>query len=316
MPPFWPPNVPNPTNYTISALATLIVTNTAADADVPPNPLTYALSVSPTVGNATIDTNGIITWMPTILQVGLFTFTTIVTDTNQFAVNAKSLTATNSFTVFVNGAIAPFVFSEPAQSITGTSAILNGMATPNGLPTVAWFEWGTTTNYGNVTAAVNVGNSYNVVYTTNVISGLLTNVPYHFRLVVSNVFDVVHGFDQILDEANVIVWGANYLGQANAPAGLSNVVAIAGAYDHSLALKINGTVAAWGNNLAGQTTVPPGLNNNIGGMAGGEYYSMALKNNGTVVEWGANIFPGETNVPAGLNNVVMIASGRLFPVWL
>jgi hypothetical protein len=306
--PFWPTNVPSQTNYTIPATTTLVVTNTAQDSDIPVNPLTYTLSVSPAVTNAVISTNGIITWTPTLAQVGLFTFTTIVTDTNPPAVNATSLSATNTFTVLVTAVAAPFVFSQPAQAVTGASALLPGMVTPNGLPTTAWFEWGTTTNYGTVTPLVNVGAGYNVVYTTNQISGLLTNVPYHFRLVASNAVSVVYGFDQILDEANVVVWGADYLNQANVPGGLSNVVAIAGAYDHSLALKNNGTVAAWGDNTFGQASVPPGLNNVLA-VAGGEYYSMALKNSGLVAAWGANILT-QTNVPPGLNNVVTIAGGQ------
>ncbi len=79
-----------------------------------------------------------------------------------------------------------FAFTEPAQLVTGTSAQLNGFATPNGQPSTAWFQWGTTTNYGNQTANIPVGAGYNVVYTTGQISGLVANVPYHFRLVVSN----------------------------------------------------------------------------------------------------------------------------------
>ncbi len=81
----------------------------------------------------------------------------------------------------------------------------------------------------------------------------------------SNSVAAVYGFDQILDEANVVAWGADYVGQANVPPGLSNVVAIAGAYDHSLALKNNGTAVAWGDNTFGQGTVPAGLNNLRGG---------------------------------------------------
>jgi subtilisin-like proprotein convertase family protein len=307
--PFWPPNVPSQTNYTVAALNLLVVTNTATDSDIPVNPLTYQLLVSPAAANAIINpTNGIITWTPTVAQApGLYIFTTIVTDTNAFALVNKSLSATNVFTVLVTPVAAPFVFTQPAQSVTGNNAQLNGMATPNGLPATAWFEWGTNTLYGNQTPPVSVGAGYNVVYTPNQISGLVANVPYHFRLVVSNALAVVYGFDQILDEANVVVWGANYVGQATVPSGLSNVVAIAGAYDHSLALKNNGTVAAWGDNTFGQATVPAGLNNVVA-VAGGEYYSMALKNNGTVAAWGANILT-QTNVPAGLNNVVTIAGG-------
>ena len=83
----------------------------------------------------------------------------------------------------------PFAFTQPAQAVTGTSARLNGMATPNGLPSVAWFEWGTSTLYGSNTLPVAVGQGFNVVYTPAPITGLTPNLPYHFRLVVSNAFD-------------------------------------------------------------------------------------------------------------------------------
>lgn len=199
----------------------------------------------------------------------------------------------------------------PATLVNGASAQLNGFATPNAssLPTTAWFEWGTNRAYGNLTPPVSVGTGFSVVYTNAQITGLLTNVAYHFRLVVSNAQSVVYGFDQVLDQANVVAWGANFQGQINVPLGLSNVVAVAGAYDHSLALKIDGTAVAWGDNSAGQSTVPAGLNNLVA-VAGGEYFSLALKANGTVTAWGANLFPNQTNVPVGLNNVVSIAAGR------
>lgn len=306
--PFWPTNVPSQTNYIVSALGTLTVTNNAKDLDIPINPLTYTLTVSPSVTGASIDTNGIITWTPTLANApGIYTFTTVVTDTNPPAVNAKSLSATNTFTVTVTLPTLPFAFTQPAQGVTTTTAQLNGMATPNGLPSVVWFEWGTNTSYGNQTVPIGVGSAYNVAYTTSTIGGLTPNVPYHFRLVVSNAFSVVRGFDQILDQAKVVVWGADYVKQAEVPPGLSNIVAIAGAYDHSLAIRDNGTIVAWGDNTFNQTNVPAGLNN-ILAVAGGQYSSMALRNTHTVVAWGGNIL-SVTNVPAGLNNVVMIAGG-------
>jgi subtilisin-like proprotein convertase family protein len=201
-----------------------------------------------------------------------------------------------------------YAYTEPAQLVTGTNAQLNGFATPNGYPSTAWFEWGTNTLYGNSTTPTNVGSGYSVVYVTNSIP-TVTNVPYHFRLVVSNVLGVVYGFEQILDEANVVAWGADYAGQLNVPTN-KNVTAIAGAYDHNLALTTNGQVLAWGDNTFGQATVPAGLSNVVAvAVAGGEYYSMVLKSDGTVTNWGANIF-NNTNVPAGLSNVVVIAGGQ------
>jgi hypothetical protein len=104
-----PPVLPHPqADRVITALTTLIVTNTATDPDIPPNPLTYALFAAPPVTNAVIDTNGIITWTPTAQQApSVVTFTTIVTDTNQFALFNNQLSDTNSFTVTVQAATTP-----------------------------------------------------------------------------------------------------------------------------------------------------------------------------------------------------------------
>lgn len=202
----------------------------------------------------------------------------------------------------------PLAFTQPATGITGTNAQLNGMATPNGLPSYAWFEYGTTTDYGNFTPLSNIGAGSNVVYLTENINNLETNVPYHFRQVTFNAAGITYGFDQVFDEANVAAWGADYVGQINVPAGLSNVVAIAGAYDHSLAINNNKMPFAWGDNSFGQSIVPSGLSNVVA-VAGGQYYSMVLQTNGIVTTWGLNDFFGVTNVPAGLSNVVTIAGG-------
>ena len=95
-----PPVLPVQTNRTIIGLASLIVTNTATDSDIPTNTLTYSLLTAPT--NAVIDTNGVITWTPVVTQVpGTNVFKTVVADSNQWAVNAQSLSATNTFTVVV-----------------------------------------------------------------------------------------------------------------------------------------------------------------------------------------------------------------------
>src|SRR6266508_3017967 len=49
----------------------------------------------------------------------------------------------------------------------------------------------------------------------------------------------------------VVAWGDNSIGQANVPAGLSGVTAIAASYGHTVALKSDGTVVAWGYNAFG-----------------------------------------------------------------
>ena len=106
--------------------------------------------------------------------------------------------------------------------------------------------------------------------------------------------------------AGPVAWGArgaNFYGQTDVPAGLSNVKAISAGGHHSLALKEDGTVVAWG-----ATNVPAGLAN-VKAVSAGANHSLALKEDGTVVAWGDNYY-GQTDVPAGLNETEMISAGE------
>jgi hypothetical protein len=94
------PVLPVQTNRTIAPLTALVVNNTATDADLPANNLTYSLVAGP--ASAAIDTNGVITWTPPQAQPNSTNlFTTVVTDSNRWALSAQQLSATNSFSVIV-----------------------------------------------------------------------------------------------------------------------------------------------------------------------------------------------------------------------
>jgi hypothetical protein len=133
-----------------------------------------------------------------------------------------------------------------------------------------------------------------------------TNVPPGL----SNVVAVAGGYGHSLalrKDGTAKAWGDDSTGQTDVPLSVSNVVAIASGYSHCLALRRDGTVAAWGDNSDSQCTVPQGLNN-VMAIAGGGFHSLALQSNGTVVAWGYNGY-GQTNPPAGLSDVVGIAGG-------
>ena len=96
------PVLPIQPDVVLNLSATLTVTNTAADTDYPPNPLTYQLLRAPT--NAAVNANGVIIWAPSPAQnPSTNLFVTVVTDSNPAAINALHLSATNSFTVFALG---------------------------------------------------------------------------------------------------------------------------------------------------------------------------------------------------------------------
>jgi len=274
-----------------------------------------------------LSTNGWTNAATTLFSPSLF-LTNNLNATNYFGIGVTNLVpgsvyyfqaiATNNLGTNYGGILTftnpfagplPFAFTAPATLANGTNAQLNGFATPNGSAASAWFEWGTSTNYGVITPAVALGTNDNVVFVTNSITGLITNVPYHFHLVVSNTVGVTYGFDQVFDQANVVAWGGNFLGQSTPlPVGLTNLVVGLGAgYDFSLAVNNDGTVAAWGDNTFGQANVPAGLTNAVS-VSGGEKDSLALRSDRTVLVWGSNQFK-QTNAPANLTNAVAASSG-------
>ena len=99
-------------NYTIFEGETLTFTNIAADADLPPQLLTYSLGQSPT--NATIDpTNGIFTWTPAEAQgPGTNLIEVLVADDGN-----PSLTAAQTFTVVVLETNSPPVLASVQSNL-------------------------------------------------------------------------------------------------------------------------------------------------------------------------------------------------------
>jgi hypothetical protein len=84
----------------------------------------------------------------------------------------------------------------PATEVTPGSATLNCTVTPNGGAYV-WFEWGTSTFYGNSTASIDIGAGTNAVPFSAPLVGLTPNTTYHFCAVAGQgaVF-FIYGSDQ------------------------------------------------------------------------------------------------------------------------
>jgi hypothetical protein len=201
----------------------------------------------------------------------------------------------------------------PTMQITNT-ATLNGTVNPSGLATTAWLEWGTAANnYTQQTAPVAMGAGTVALTISNILSGLTPGFIYHCRAVGSNVAGVAHGRDVPFGSPAIVLNGAVLTNECHFafidPAtAVGSPLAISAGYDHALALRSDGTVAAWGDNSVGETTIPAGLTNAVAIAAAVEYHSLALRSDGTVVGWGDNVY-GQTTIPVGLTNVVAIASG-------
>jgi hypothetical protein len=89
----------------------------------------------------------------------------------------------------------PVAITNPATSVTSSSATLNGSLNPHGLITTLHFRYGTTTSYGLTTAPQSrSGNTYTNVSAN--IRNLSPNTVYHFRIVATNAAGTRFGSDR------------------------------------------------------------------------------------------------------------------------
>lgn len=110
----------------------------------------------------------------------------------------------------ISGAVAPGApgISGPGtngsytQSVTATSAQLQGGVYPNGSETTYWWEYGTTTSYGQQTAVTDIGAGTAPQSVPGSLSGLQPGTTYHYRLVAQNpTFGTEYGYDFTLTTA-------------------------------------------------------------------------------------------------------------------
>lgn len=93
------------------------------------------------------------------------------------------------------GVLPPTLFMAVATDQANFNVTLNGAVNPEGTATTGWFEWGTTTDYGQVTTEQTFGIGTAKLPATATLTNLETEV-YHYRFVASNANGLSYGPDQ------------------------------------------------------------------------------------------------------------------------
>ena len=89
--------------------------------------------------------------------------------------------------------VLPVVLTLNATDISVTFATINATVTPNGWATNYYFDWGTTTNFGNTTPTLPAGSGFIPVAVNAIITGLTPETPYFFRIVGTTTSGAYYG---------------------------------------------------------------------------------------------------------------------------
>jgi hypothetical protein len=96
----------------------------------------------------------------------------------------------------------PSITTAPASIISRTSAQLNGDLNPNGSATTYYFQWGTSTAYGNTSTTGKTNNGVSALHVNVNITGLAPATTYHYRLVGASANGTTYGADQAFTSAS------------------------------------------------------------------------------------------------------------------
>jgi hypothetical protein len=159
---------------------------------------------------------------------------------------------------------------------------LNAAVNPNGANTLSFFEWGLTTNLGNLTTARNAGNGFSNTPVEIVLTNLLPNAVYYYRSVASNVYGARRGVILSASTTGGVV-------QTNSEAALRANLANGGL----IVFGFDGTISLSETLVISQNTTLDGSG-----------HSVVLSGDGAV-----RVFEVSTNVTLTLMNMT-IADGR------
>ncbi len=174
--------------------------------------------------------------------------------------------ASNAFGTAFGGNVSfttlgpPVMATLPATNLGLSSATLQGTVNPRGRNADVWFEWGTSTNYGNTTPLQSMGDDATNLSFSQLLTNLGGGITYHFRAVGSNYIGTIHSSNRTF----------TIPGFTRAITNLPRIPELSGAaawgdYDNDGLLDLlfitqtNGPVQIWRNVGGGFTNINAGL---------------------------------------------------------
>ncbi|NQT91360.1 MAG: S8 family serine peptidase [Lentisphaerae bacterium] len=147
----------------------------------------FSKFVSTTNGSADPRNNVESVWLPAGTK-GDITVTVTAANINSDGVPGDGDATDQDFALVIYNASTdkPTAFTSPATDVTTNSAVLNGSVNPNGTNAWYFFEYGTSTNYGQSTPVRSLDPTNSPVAVDEPIGSLSATTNYYFRLVAYN----------------------------------------------------------------------------------------------------------------------------------
>ena len=203
-----PPNSPQQLSAVVSSNTVTLKWNVGSDLQTPSAALSYNVRVGRSshmgdVVSALSNTNGQ-RRVPLPGNAGYHTnFMLLDLPPGQYFWSVQAID-----TAFAGSSFAPeqvFVISGPPlvstlspTNVTTSSATILSAVTPGVADTAAWFEWGTTTNFGNTTEPVLLPADFMPASLSAALTGLSSEITYYYCAVATNSFGVTFGRTQVL----------------------------------------------------------------------------------------------------------------------
>jgi hypothetical protein len=151
--------------------------------------------VPSSTGTFTILTSGTVTGSFNNVPFGSRLTTTDGLGTFLVSQAANTVTLSN----FIQTGPLPAVTSQPASSVSGTSAILNGSVSASGISTAVSFDYGPDIAYGtNVAGTPSLLTGTGATPVSAILTGLTPGATYHFRVDGASTAGITYGADQSL----------------------------------------------------------------------------------------------------------------------
>lgn len=319
-----PPSAPGNPQQLASAGSATLRWDPASDSATAASGLTYNLRIGITPGGAEImtplaaaDGRRRVVALGNVGQRKLWTLTNLPpTGTFYWAVQAIDQSfAGSAFTpeqvLVLSG--PPTVTPAGLSNLAPTTVTLNGRVDANGFDTALAFEWGLTTNYGNVTPVQNLGSGAAFAPVAASLNGLAPFTVYQWRLVATNSSGFTLSSNQTFltpdvpflsspRATNLTATSATLIGSVQ-PRGAATAMFFEYGLSTSYGFTTTGINAGSGTNFIGATNLLLNL------QAGVSYHYRALASN--VFGWATgsdNVFT--TVPPPVLVDSAVVANGQ------